>query len=88
MSNHRFDEERRRAEESHAVQAVVATLFVLGLAGLLFLHADGNKPMPFATPLGTTSDDYLHAPTSDPSLPDVRAAMRNAPDDAVQAPTF
>jgi hypothetical protein len=85
MRNNRYDLDRRAADESRAVQAVIAVLFVLGVASLLIFHADRSDT---ALPFATTSDDYLHAPASDPSLPDVRAAMRNAPDDVAQAPTF
>jgi len=87
MRKNRYDLDRRSAGESQAVQAVVAALFVLGLASLLFLHADGVPTS--AAPLATSSNDSRRAPpTSDPSLPDVRTLVREKDEDDPQAPTF
>lgn len=72
MRRNRFEFDRQGAEKAHAVQVVIATLFILGISGLLWMHSDPETRVPFAT----THDDYLHAPSSDPSLPDLRATLR------------
>ena len=85
--------DRRRA--GNTTGAVVATLYVLGLASLLFLHNEPNVVSsaiaPAAPTVVSSATAYLHAPTSDPSLPSLEATLsrlENAPVDETPAPTF
>jgi hypothetical protein len=90
MKSHTDLEQRRTG--SNSTSAIVATLYVLGLASLLFLH-NGTTVVSSATApaIATSAPAYLHAPTSDPSLPSLEATLarlENAPADEAPAPTF
>ncbi len=84
----------RRRTGYNTTGAVVATLYVLGLASLLFLHNGPNGVSSAVAPTAPIVADapaYLHAPTSDPSLPSLEATLsrlENAPADEAPAPTF
>jgi hypothetical protein len=93
----RFDFDREGAATGNSVRTLVATLCVLGLVGLTFLHiGDGGWFAAEATLPATdgpvaTSAGSLHAPTSDPSLPSLEATFSRkdvTPADEAPAPTF
>jgi hypothetical protein len=69
-------------------RAVVASVFVAGIAALVVLHG-GWGGAPSSHPDSTLSPGSLHAPATDPSLPaaDHVFASRPAADEAA-APTF
>jgi hypothetical protein len=86
MNVRHFD--ARGAKTANSVRAVVAGLFVLGLTSLVWVHHDRQEPT--TATAATTSNQFLHAPSTDPSLPDLRATMRQADTayEVVQPPTF
>lgn len=94
MRNH-LDPNQEGASARRSARAVVATLCVLGLASLMWLHsgpagglADALAEAPSSASNSTGS---LHAPTSDPSLPSLEATLSRPdaePADAPAAPTF
>lgn len=96
----RFDIDREGAVKANSVRAFVAALCVLGLASFMWLHSgtmgdvsDNAATVPPAAEntADTQRNAYLHAPTSDPSLPSLEAtfAHRDAgPSGEPAAPTF
>ena len=96
----RFDIDRQGAVKANSVRAVVATLCVLGLASFMWLHsgtmgelADDAAAVPpaAANAADAPRNDYLHAPTSDPSLPSLEATFAHkdaGPSGEPAAPTF
>lgn len=85
---------------SNSRRALVAALFILGLTSLVWLHRQPagvvldefgtNAATPTEATMPASRQSYLHAPTSDPSLPSLEATFSRAqaaPDD-VAAPTF
>ncbi len=94
MRNH-LDPNLESASASRSARAVVATLCVLGLASLMWLHsgpAGGlSDVLAEAPPPASATTGSLHAPTSDPSLPSLEATLSRKdlePADAPAAPTF
>ncbi|MBK9115197.1 MAG: hypothetical protein IPM22_06055 [Betaproteobacteria bacterium] len=94
MRNH-LDPNTEGASATRSARAVVATLCVLGLASLMWLHSGPSggpaDALAEAPPPASATTGSLHAPTSDPSLPSLEATMsRNdvEPADAPAAPTF
>ena len=96
----RFDLDQQGANGTNSVRAVVATICVLGLASLMWLHGPGTGGLndnparsPASAVLASTAPNpgSLHAPTSDPSLPSLEATFSRkdfpAADDT-SAPTF
>jgi hypothetical protein len=87
----RFDFDREGAVVARSVRALVATLCVLALVGLTLFHAgdDGWINAGFVEATQPATDDpaatsgFLHAPTSDPSLPSLEATR--FPDDVTPA---
>lgn len=96
----RFDIDREGAAKANSVRALVATLCVLGLASFMWLHSgtmgeisDNAVAVPPAAENAADAqrNAYLHAPTSDPSLPSLEATFANrdaAPSGEPAAPTF
>ena len=90
------DLDRDGSLRANSARAVVATMCVLGLATLVWMHVGestgfGEMPTIGAVPATAKSSAYLHAPTSDPSLPSLEATfsgMNVAPADEAPAPTF
>lgn len=96
----RFDLDQQGANGTNSVRAVVATICVLGLASLMWLHSGGAGGLnddparaPVSAALVSTAPNpgSLHAPTSDPSLPSLEATFSRkdfpVADDS-SAPTF
>jgi hypothetical protein len=95
----RFDFDRESAAARNSVRTLVAALCVLGLVGLTLFHisddgrfatghAEATQP---ATDGPVANSGFLHAPTSDPSLPSLEATFSRkdvTPADEVPAPTF
>jgi hypothetical protein len=93
MSNSKFRQDQVR--KARVLGAVVATICVVGLAGVLWLHAENPLAPMFetATRAPAPADDvFLHAPATViaiPSAEQVFASGRGASmDDAPAAPTF
>jgi len=101
--NRRFDLGQAGSAAVIAVRAVVATLCVLGLASLMWIHSSGAGVAGDVSSEATTPDvqaamaasfipsSSLHAPTSDPSLPSLEATFSRkdvTPAETAQAPTF
>jgi hypothetical protein len=96
----RFDIDREGAVKANSVRAFVATLCVLGLASFMWLHSgtmgevsDSAATVPPAADnaADTPRNAYLHAPTSDPSLPSLEATFAHqdaGPSGEPAAPTF
>jgi len=96
----RFDIDREGAAKANSVRALVATLCVLGLASFMWVHSvpmgelsDNPAAVPPAAEQAadTQRNAYLHAPTSDPSLPSLEATFANrdaAPSGEPAVPTF
>jgi hypothetical protein len=96
----RFEIDREGAAKANSVRAFVATLCVLGLASLMWLHSgtmgelsDSATTVPpaAADAADTQHNAYLHAPTGDPSLPSLEATFAHkdaAPTGEPAAPTF
>ena len=95
----RLSFERERAAARGSVRTLVATLCVLGLVGLTLYHFDdgGGFANRFASATLTPADgpvvnsSFLHAPTSDPSLPSLEATFSRkdvTPAAEAAAPTF
>jgi hypothetical protein len=96
----RFDIDREGAVKANSVRAFVATLCVLGLASFMWLHSgtmgelsDNAAAVPpaAANAADEPRNDYLHAPTSDPSLPSLEATFAHkdaGPSGEPAAPTF
>jgi len=74
------------AKTANSARAIVAVLFVLGVTSLLWVRSDRID----SPPVIATNNQFLHAPSTDPSLPDLRATMRqpDAADEVAQPPTF
>ena len=74
--------------------ATLAAVCVLGLASLTVFHLHGSDavpPLANATMPGTSANnDFLRAPTTDPSLPSLEATFPRGVERAqeAQAPTF
>ena len=96
----RFDIDREGAAKANSVRALVATLCVLGLASFMWVHSvpmgelsDNPAAVPPAAEQAadTQRNAYLHAPTSDPSLPSLEATFAHkeaGPSGEPVAPTF
>ena len=95
----RFDFDREGPVTTNSLRALVATLCVLGLVGLTLFHFDdgGGFANRFAkatlpeTDGPVANSSFLHAPTSDPSLPSLEATFSRkdvTPADEAPAPTF
>ncbi len=96
----RIEIDRKDAKSPNSRRAVVATLYVLGLASLMWLYTGKTVDLGGGPAVATAPDqpvpvvagnDYLHAPTSDPSLPSLEASLSRSdtePADKPQAPTF
>ena len=94
MRNHLYPNQEG-ASARRSARAVVATLCVLGLASLMWLHSGPTgglaDALAEASPNAGATTGSLHAPTSDPSLPSLDATMSRKdlePADAPAAPTF
>ena len=95
----RCDFDRESTVARNSVRTLVAALCVLGLVGLTLFHFDdgGGFANRFAkatlpeTDGPVANSGFLHAPTSDPSLPSLEATFSrkdfSAADDT-PAPTF
>ncbi|MFO1414100.1 MAG: hypothetical protein U1F10_09415 [Burkholderiales bacterium] len=84
---HEIDPEGAR--EAGVVRAVVASLCVMGLASLMWVHS--GVPLQADEPSARAeSADFLRAPTTDPSLPGLDATVnrQDAAADPAPAPTF
>ena len=82
--------DREGARTASAIRTAAASGCILGLAGLVWLHSEpavtvASNTVP-ATP-AAAAPAYLHAPTSDPSLPGLDA-LRSPEQvtDAIPAP--
>ena len=95
----RFDFDLEGAAARNSVRTLVAALCVLGLVGLTLFHFDdgGGFANRFAkatlpeTNGPVANSGFLHAPTSDPSLPSLEATFSRkdvTPADEAPAPTF
>jgi hypothetical protein len=93
-NGHEIDSEG--AAGAKAMRAIVASLCVLGLASLMWVHSGSVGPVEERSPsIGGTpaaaEQSSLRAPTTDASLPSLESVMtsqRDVPADAAQAPTF
>lgn len=90
-----LDPNQEGASASRSARAVVATLCVLGLASLMWLHSGPSgslaDALAEAPPPASGATGSLHAPTSDPSLPSLEATLSRPdaePADAPAPPTF
>ncbi|MFO1324607.1 MAG: hypothetical protein U1F15_11155 [Burkholderiales bacterium] len=91
----RYDFDEQGADRANSVRAVVATLCVLGLASIMWIHSGASvgpidEAPPAAAPAAPQTGS-LHAPTTDPSLPSLEATFSRTnatPADEAQAPTF
>lgn len=96
----RYDLDREGSLKANSARAVVASLCVLGLATLVWMRIGAIGEFAETPAAGIASSvhtadvrpgDYLHAPTSDPSLPSLDAtfsAKDVTPADEAPAPTF
>jgi len=95
----RFDSDPEGAATRSSIRALVATLCVLGLVGLTFFHfGDGGAfasrsvaPTVPQVDSRVVGPNFLHAPTSDPSLPSLEATFSRkdvTPAEDAPAPTF
>jgi len=84
--NVRSNFDARGARTANSVRTVVAALFVLGVTSLVIVHSDRQEPAAATA----SNDQFLHAPSTDPSLPDLRTTMRqfDTAYEVSQAPTF
>lgn len=87
--------DREGARRASTARTLAASMMVIGLAGLLWLHTEhaGTPQLPVATSdaIATCPDaDCLHAPAGDPSVPaaDRVFAKGTAPDALPPIPTF
>jgi hypothetical protein len=95
----RFAFDRDSTAARNSIRTLVATLCVLGLVGLTLFHFDDGggfanrfAKVAFPETNGPIADSgFLHAPTSDPSLPSLEATFSRrdvTPADEAPAPTF
>jgi hypothetical protein len=94
----RIEVDQKSGKSPNSQRAIVATLYVLGLASLMWLHSGRSVsdessavPAPDQPASVAATSSYLHAPTSDPSLPSLEATFSRSdvePADKAQAPTF
>lgn len=86
----RFDIGQDGRPESRTVRAIVASLCVLGLASLMWVHSGiPGQPDESAMAIPADGSSFLRVPTTDPSLPSLDATFARKGDaDAEPAPTF
>lgn len=94
MRNH-LDPNDESPSATRSARAVLATLCVLGLASLMWLHSNAPGGVADAiaesAPPPSGASGFLHAPTGDPSLPSLEATLSRTdlePADTPAAPTF
>ncbi len=86
--------DREGAKTASAARALAASALVIGLASLLWLHADRAGVAPAESTPSISGDcaasDCLHAPAGDPSVPAAdRVFARSVASDALPpVPTF
>ncbi len=85
--------DRDGAKVANSARTIVATLCVLGLAGLMLFHTEPGNLFALDVPAvparpGNEAQAFLHAPTGDPSLPSLDSLRsQEAPTPAETAPS-
>jgi hypothetical protein len=88
----RFSLDREGNRKSAVARTLVATAFVAGFAALVWVHVDFEQDAvpALAAPAhlsACTTDDCLHAPAGDPSVPAASSVFPNSGTSPIDVPS-